>query len=59
MATEYMDPFRGSFEDGNPRDPGHHFYKNEPMPAERLAKVLTEALEERGVTGYDIQVSVR
>jgi hypothetical protein len=51
------DPFRGAFSDGKPRDPGHAWYQNQPMPPDRLETVLNEALKDWGITGYKIVVT--
>jgi hypothetical protein len=51
------DPFRGAFADGSSRDPAHRWYQKKPMPADRLAQVLTDILKEKGVTGYDVSVT--
>ena len=52
------DPFSGSFENDQPRDPAHKWYKDDPMSPDRLAQVLTEVLKERGVENYLIRVEL-
>lgn len=51
------DPFRGAFEDGRPRDPSHHWYKDKPMSRDRLASVLTDILLDKGITGHLVLVA--
>jgi hypothetical protein len=57
MSDRILDPFRGHFEDGLPRDPGHPWNIANPMSPELLERVLTEVLAERGVRSYTIKVS--
>lgn len=50
------DPFRGAFEDGEPRDPKSHWYKSTPMSPDRLATVLNDFLRENEIKGYLVHV---